>query len=377
MTGLSEEESGVAATVDTGELLRVDHALIGIGIVPNTSLAVACGLRVANGIVVYAQSRTSDPDIFAAGDVASHPSGFAGVALPLESWANAVAVAVNAPRELRTLRKMFAATGVCARPSAWAEQRCRSTPTAVRRGRGALHEVRRAGQTPGKRPWLRHGQPEWRNAIAESLIDTPVRRLLDKVAGSDSHAGDERLRKIVHRVASDICRIVEEFDVTPTEFWSAVSYLTRLGQANEVGLLVPGLGIEHFLDLMTDEKERRAGLQGRTPRTIEGPLYIADAPLSNGEARLDQDPEQGEVLFMEGQVKGADGKPIAGAIVDVWHANAKGGYSHFDPSQSAYNLRRRIATDAEGRYRFRSILPAGYGCPPDGPTQLLLTALVH
>jgi catechol 1,2-dioxygenase len=212
--------------------------------------------------------------------------------------------------------------------------------------------------------------------MAESLMNTPeVRRLLDKVAGSDSHAGDERLRKIVHRVASDICRIVEEFDVTPTEFWSAVSYLTRLGQANEVGLLVPGLGIEHFLDLMTDEKERRAGLQGRTPRTIEGPLYIADAPLSNGEARLDQDPEQGEVLFMEGQVKGADGKPIAGAIVDVWHANAKGGYSRFDPSRSAYNLRRRIATDAEGRYRFRSILPAGYGCPPDGPTQLLLTAL--
>jgi catechol 1,2-dioxygenase len=212
--------------------------------------------------------------------------------------------------------------------------------------------------------------------MAQSLMNAPeVRRLLDKVAGSDSHAGDERLKKIVHRVASDICRIVEEFDVTPTEFWSAVSYLTRLGQANEVGLLVPGLGIEHFLDLMTDEKERRAGLQGGTPRTIEGPLYIADAPLSNGEARLDQDPEQGEALFMDGQVKGVNGKPIAGAIVDVWHANTKGGYSHFDPSQSPFNLRRRIATDAEGRYRFRSILPSGYGCPPEGPTQLLLTAL--
>ena len=212
--------------------------------------------------------------------------------------------------------------------------------------------------------------------MAESLMNTQeVRRLLDKVAGFGLPAGDERLRKIVHRVASDICRIVEEFDVTPTEFWSVVSYLTRLGQANEVGLLVPGLGIEHFLDLMMDEKERRAGLQGGTPRTIEGPLYIAGAPLSDGEARLDHDPEQGEVLFMEGRVKGANGNPIAGAIVDVWHANTKGGYSHFDPSQSAYNLRRRIATDAEGRYRFRSILPAGYGCPPDGPTQLLLTAL--
>ncbi len=212
--------------------------------------------------------------------------------------------------------------------------------------------------------------------MPDSLLNTKhVQDLLNKAAGLSQPGGNERLERIVHRLAWDICRTVEEFDVTPTEFWTAVSYVTRLGQAHEVGLLVPGLGIEHFLDLQMDEKERRAGLAGGTPRTIEGPLYITDAPLSKGEARLDQDPEQGEVLFMEGQVKDADGKPVAGAIVDVWHANTKGGYSHFDPSQSAYNLRRRIETDAEGRYRFRSLLPSGYGCPPDGPTQQLLTAL--
>ncbi|MBV9747767.1 MAG: catechol 1,2-dioxygenase [Acetobacteraceae bacterium] len=212
--------------------------------------------------------------------------------------------------------------------------------------------------------------------MAESLLNTKqVKDLLNKVAGLDQPGGNERLKRIVHRVSQDICQVIEEFDVTPTEFWTAVSYITRLGQAHEVGLLVPGLGIEHFLDLRMDEKERQAGLKGGTPRTIEGPLYITDAPLSKGEARLDQDPEQGEVLFMEGQVKNADGKPVAGAIVDVWHANTKGGYSHFDPSQSAYNLRRRIETDAEGRYRFRSILPSGYGCPPNGPTQELLTAI--
>jgi catechol 1,2-dioxygenase len=202
-----------------------------------------------------------------------------------------------------------------------------------------------------------------------------VEQLLTRAAGLDHPGGDERLKRIVHRVATDMCRIVEEFDVTPTEFWTAVSYLTRLGQANEVGLLVPGLGIETFLDLVMDEKERRAGLQGGTPRTIEGPLYIADAPLSKGEARLDDGTEPGEVLFMEGQVKDVDGNPIAGAIVDVWHANTNGGYSFFDPSQAKYNLRRRIETDAEGRYRFRTLLPAGYACPPDGPTQQLLNAL--
>jgi catechol 1,2-dioxygenase len=212
--------------------------------------------------------------------------------------------------------------------------------------------------------------------MPESLTDTKqVQDLLNRVAGFDQRGGDERLKHIVRRVAEEMCRIIEEFDVTPTEFWTAVSYVTRLGQANEVGLLVPGLGIETFLDVVMDEKERKAGLQGGTPRTIEGPLYITDAPLVKGEARLDQDPEQGEVLFVEGQVKDPEGKPVPGAIVDVWHANTKGGYSFFDPSQSPWNLRRRIETDGEGRYRFRTIMPSGYGCPPDGPTQQLLTAI--
>jgi catechol 1,2-dioxygenase len=212
--------------------------------------------------------------------------------------------------------------------------------------------------------------------MVQSVFATEqAKQLIHRVAGFDQPGGDPRLKQIMERVVSDLCRTIEDFDITPSEFWTACSYLTRLGQANEVGLLVPGLGIEHFLDLMMDAKERRAGLEGGTPRTIEGPLYITGAPLCQGEARLDQDPEVGEVLFMAGQVRDADGKPVPGAVVDVWHANTKGGYSHFDPSQSAYNLRRRIETDGEGRYRFRSILPAGYGCPPDGPTQELLTQL--
>jgi catechol 1,2-dioxygenase len=212
--------------------------------------------------------------------------------------------------------------------------------------------------------------------MSDSLMETKeVKDLLMKVSGLGGDGGDLRLKRIVHRVVSDLFRTIEEFDVQPDEFWTAVSYLTRLGQANEVGLLVPGLGLETFLDMRMDEAERKAGLEGGTPRTIEGPLYIAGAPLSKGEARLDDGSEQGEMLFMEGQVRDVDGKPVAGAVVDVWHANTRGGYSFFDPSQPRYNLRRRIETDAEGRYRFRSILPSGYACPPDGPTQQLLGGL--
>jgi catechol 1,2-dioxygenase len=211
--------------------------------------------------------------------------------------------------------------------------------------------------------------------MSDLLETRKVQSLLTKVSGLENDKGDARLKRIIHRVVSDLFKTIEEFDIQPDEFWSAMSYLTSLGQANETGLLVPGLGLETFLDMRMDETERKAGIEGGTPRTIEGPLYIAGAPLSKGEARLDDGSEEGEVLFMEGQVRDVNGEPVAGAIVDVWHANPLGGYSFFDPSQPKYNLRRRIETDAKGRYRFRSILPAGYACPPEGPTQQLLDQL--
>lgn len=212
--------------------------------------------------------------------------------------------------------------------------------------------------------------------MTESLVETrAVKDLLMKVSALSEDGGNLRLKRIVHRVVGDLFRIIEEFDIQPDEFWAAMGYLTRLGQSGEVGLLVPGLGLETFLDMRLDQAEQKAGIVGGTPRTIEGPLYVAGAPLSKGEARLDDGSEQGEVLFMDGQVRNADGSPIAGAIVDVWHANTLGGYSFFDPAQPKYNLRRRIETDAEGRYRFRTLLPSGYACPPDGPTQQLLDQL--
>ncbi|HEX2941133.1 MAG TPA: catechol 1,2-dioxygenase [Rhodopila sp.] len=212
--------------------------------------------------------------------------------------------------------------------------------------------------------------------MTESLVETrAVKDLLMKVSALNEDGGNLRLKRIVHRVVGDLFRIIEEFDIQPDEFWAAMGYLTRLGQSGEVGLLVPGLGLETFLDMRLDQAEQKAGIVGGTPRTIEGPLYVAGAPLSKGEARLDDGSEQGEVLFMDGQVRNADGSPIAGAIVDVWHANTLGGYSFFDPAQPKYNLRRRIETDAEGRYRLRTLLPSGYACPPDGPTQQLLDQL--
>lgn len=202
-----------------------------------------------------------------------------------------------------------------------------------------------------------------------------AQRFLEEASGQFSEGGNPRTKAIVYRILRDTVNIIEDLNVTPEEFWKAVNYLNVLGARQEAGLLAAGLGLEHYLDLLMDAADEQAGKTGGTPRTIEGPLYVAGAPLSQGEARLDDGLDPGVVLFMQGQVTNTAGQPLAGAIVDVWHANTGGTYSYFDGSQSEFNLRRRIVTDAEGRYRFRSIVPSGYGCPPEGPTQQLLDQL--
>ena len=196
-----------------------------------------------------------------------------------------------------------------------------------------------------------------------------------RAAGLDNADGNPRVKQVANRLLVDLMVAIDELDISMDEFWTGVAYLTQAGKQNEFGLIVPGVVLEHFLDLRLDEAERRAGVSGGTPRTIEGPLYIAGAPLSKAEARLDDGIDDGEVLLMEGQVRDTSGKPVAGAIVDVWHANTMGNYSHFDPTQTAYNLRRRIETDKDGCYRFRSIMPNGYACPPGSQTEKLLKAM--
>lgn len=203
-----------------------------------------------------------------------------------------------------------------------------------------------------------------------------IQSFFEEAAGFRSDNGSPRLKSIILRVLQDSAKIIEDLDITEDEFWKAVDYLNRLGGRSEAGLLVAGLGIEHFIDLLQDAKDAQAGLLGGTPRTIEGPLYVAGAPVFEGQARMDDGSEEGAtVMLLEGQVLDTQGKPLAGATVDVWHANSKGTYSFFDQSQSEYNLRRRIITDAEGRYRARSIVPSGYGCDPQGPTQECLDLL--
>lgn len=184
-----------------------------------------------------------------------------------------------------------------------------------------------------------------------------------------------RVQEIVLRIVTDLMQTINDLKITADEYWSGVEFIGDLGK--EAGLLSPGLGFDHFMDLMIEEDLKAAGLDGGTVRTIEGPLYVAGAPEEKGFARLDDgtDLDNGTVLFMQGTVYGEDGQPLPNAKFEVWHANSLGNYSFFDESQSHFNLRRSIITDENGNYAFRSIVPLGYSVPPEGMTQKVLGAL--
>jgi 3-phenylpropionate/trans-cinnamate dioxygenase ferredoxin reductase subunit len=77
------------AVLQGGEAVDCTLAIVGIGVVPNSEIAEEAGLDIDNGVVVDEQGRTSDPDIFAAGDLTNHPNSLLGRRIRLESWENA------------------------------------------------------------------------------------------------------------------------------------------------------------------------------------------------------------------------------------------------------------------------------------------------
>ncbi len=83
-----------------GTVLPASVVVIGIGLIPNVELAAAAGLEVDNGVIVDAFGRTSDPDIYAAGDVTNHPNGLLGRRIRLESWENAQNQAIAAAKAM-------------------------------------------------------------------------------------------------------------------------------------------------------------------------------------------------------------------------------------------------------------------------------------
>ena len=99
VTGFSRDAQGkLMVSLSDGRELACDCVVVGIGMIPNDELAREAGLACDGGILVDAQCRTSDPDIFAAGDVASWHCDWAGRRMRLESWQNAQEQGIAAAR---------------------------------------------------------------------------------------------------------------------------------------------------------------------------------------------------------------------------------------------------------------------------------------
>ncbi|REG57555.1 catechol 1,2-dioxygenase [Paraburkholderia sp. BL6669N2] len=215
--------------------------------------------------------------------------------------------------------------------------------------------------------------------MSVKVFDTKeVQDLLKAATNVGSQDGGARAKQIVNRLLGDLFKAIDDLDMTPDEIWAGVHYFNKLGQDGEAALLAAGLGLEKYLDIRMDAEDKAAEITGGTPRTIEGPLYVAGAPVRDGVAKIDIDPDDDAgPLVIRGTVTGPDGEPVAGALVECWHANSKGFYSHFDPTgaQSDFNLRGAVGTGIDGRYEFRTLMPVGYGCPPHGATQQLLDVL--
>lgn len=83
-------ERAEGVVTNAGELIRGDAVVLGVGAAPRVELASEAGLEVADGVVVDEHLRTSDPDVFAAGDIAAAWNTTLGIRLRVEHWANAL-----------------------------------------------------------------------------------------------------------------------------------------------------------------------------------------------------------------------------------------------------------------------------------------------
>ena len=115
------------------------------------------------------------------------------------------------------------------------------------------------------------------------IFDKPdVQDFLKVLSGLNNDGGNPRMKQIVHRVMSDLFKAIDDLNITPDEYWTGIAWLNEIGAAGQAGLISPGLGLDHFLDERLDAIDAALGIENPTPRTIEGPLYVAGAPASAG-----------------------------------------------------------------------------------------------
>lgn len=185
---------------------------------------------------------------------------------------------------------------------------------------------------------------------------------------------DPRLKEIMTVVVKHLHAAVKELEPTMDEWMAAIDFLTRTGQKcddvrQEFILLSDTLGVSMLVDAINHRKPK-----GATESTVLGPFHMVESPPREIGADIALD-GKGEPTLVTGQVSDVNGKPVAGALVDVWQANDEGYYDVQQPGiQPERNLRGLFTADKDGRFWFRTILPKFYPIPTDGPVGEMLNA---
>jgi protocatechuate 3,4-dioxygenase beta subunit len=186
---------------------------------------------------------------------------------------------------------------------------------------------------------------------------------------------NERVKFLTDNLVKHLHAFIKETRPTLDEWMQGIQFLTRTGQLStdwrqEYILLSDVLGISMLVETLNNDK-----FSGETESTVLGPFYIANAPHYANGANICLD-GKGESVWVQGRVKDAKGKPIAGALLDVWQANEDGFYDVQQKGiQPDMNLRGIFTSGKNGEFFFRSAYPRYYPIPYDGSVGDLLVAL--
>jgi hydroxyquinol 1,2-dioxygenase len=207
------------------------------------------------------------------------------------------------------------------------------------------------------------------------MIIENLDQVTEAVLDETKRTPDARTREIIESLVRHVHGFVRETRLTEKEFDKAIGYIAALGQLtteshNEVRLMCGSLGVSTLVCLMNNGPNAAT----ESSANLLGPFWRTDSPRTENGGSLLRSETSGAALFFNGWVRDPEGKPVAGAEVDVWHASPVGLYENQDPEQAEMNLRGKFTTNANGEFSFRSIKPSGYPIPLNGPVGALLNA---
>lgn len=195
------------------------------------------------------------------------------------------------------------------------------------------------------------------------------------VLAAMENTNDPRFKEIITSLVRHLHAFARDVKLTEPEWERGIGYLVALGQHtndthNEAILASDAIGLSTLVCLMNNGQDGNT----ETAAALLGPFWRMKSPVTESGGSIVRSPTPGPALFADIEVKDANGNPLAGVEVDVWQASPVGMYENQDETQADMNLRGKFTTDAQGKVSFRSVRPAGYPVPTNGPVGELLRA---